>query len=96
MKKTFLTLISQIVLVFFLASSYLSASHVHLDNSCDDTDCDICIVVKNFQNISLDTSENSPVFIPFHYELIEPEISIALAVNFKGFFSTAPPASPLI
>ncbi|QOP41136.1 hypothetical protein [Sulfurimonas marina] len=94
-KKTFLTLISQIVLVFFLGSSYLSASHVHLDNTCDDTECELCIVVKNFQNISLDTPTDSSVFIPYSYEHIESETSIKLAINFKGFFSTAPPSSPL-
>ncbi|MFT7860630.1 MAG: hypothetical protein ABXS93_06815 [Sulfurimonas sp.] len=91
-KKTFFKLATHLLLVFFFASSYLSASHIHLDNTCDDTDCELCIVVKNIQNIALDTASISIDFLPFETVSFAHIPFTQTTPIQKGFFSTAPPS----
>lgn len=91
MRKKLLRLSAQFLLFFFFFSSYLSAAHIHLEDCQDNSGCEICIVVKNFHNASLDTpavSLESPCFWDPHFLDMS---STYTKQTHKGFFSTAPP-----
>ena len=79
------------LLLFYLSSSFLSATHVHEEHSNAHDDCKVCIVVKNLN------SGDVPSFETLDFTLLLPEQIILCPKTLdirlinKGFFSHAPP-----
>ena len=87
-------LIKSLVL-FYLLSSYLSATHTHHNTSDTPEKCQICIFVKNFQS--------GDVVIPLvlilifsHYFTSFFNTILYRREVLKGFDSHAPPLSPAL
>ena len=78
------------LLLFYLGSSFLSATHIHKDHLVHD-DCKVCIVVKNLNSADVPSSEslNFVVLLPEQI-LLTPKQLHSIAID-KGFFSHAPP-----
>ncbi|RUM76526.1 MAG: hypothetical protein DSZ11_00455 [Sulfurovum sp.] len=83
--------IIRLLLLFYLSSSYLSATHIHHETTLTNPDCKVCIMVKNIN------SGDTPSF-----EILTPLIVVEaivgvrktqpiIATTQKGYFSHAPP-----
>ena len=82
----------KILVVFYLLSSYLSATHIHQDSSDTQEKCPICIFVKNFQSGDVVIALVlllifTPLFTRFFNTLMRRREVL------KGFNSQAPPLS---
>jgi len=80
------------LVLFYLLSSYLSATHTHHNTSDTQEKCQVCIFVKNFQS--------GDVVIPLvlllifsHYFTLFFNTFIYRREVLKGFNSQAPPLS---
>ena len=79
------------LLLFYLSSSFLSATHTHKEQLTVHDDCKVCIVVKNLN------SGDVPLFETLDFvELLPEQIlltpkQLQTTVVDKGFFSQAPP-----
>ena len=79
------------LLLFYLSSSFLSATHIHKDPLTVHDDCKVCIVVKNLNSGDI-PSFGSLEFIVLLPEQIRPTPKqVHSTVINKGFFSHAPP-----
>ena len=81
----------RILLFFYLFSAFVSASHVHHDDTAHDEGCDVCIVVKN-----LHSADSTPLFaldkIATNYTVIAlVEQHYTQYTNLKYNHSQAPP-----
>ena len=79
------------LLLFYLSSSFLSATHIHKDQLTVHDDCKVCIVVKNLNSGDVPSFE-----ILDFVELLPEQILLTYKqlnsiVIDKGFFSHAPP-----
>jgi len=83
--------IIRLLLLFYLTSSYLSATHIHHETTLSDVDCKVCIMVKNIN------SGDTPSF-----DILTPLIVVQemigvrrtqqnITTTSKGYFSHAPP-----
>ncbi len=79
------------LLLFYLSSSFLSATHIHKKPLTVHDDCKVCIVVKNLH------SGDVPSFEILDFVVLLPERILLTPKQFysatidKGFFSHAPP-----
>ena len=79
------------LLLFYLSSSFLSATHIHTKPLAAHDDCKVCIVVKNLN------SGDVPSFETLDFVVLVPEEIVLRVKQFhstatdKGFFSHAPP-----
>ena len=79
------------LLLFYITSSFLSATHTHKDPLTVHDDCKVCIVVKNLN------SGDVPSFETLDFVVLLPEQIRLKPKQFhsttkdKGFFSHAPP-----
>jgi len=82
----------RILLFFYLFSTFVSASHIHHDDTAHDEGCDVCIVVKN-----LHSADSTPSFsldkIVFTYSTVIAlvEQHYTQYTNLKYIHSQAPP-----
>jgi hypothetical protein len=84
-------IIVQVVLFFYLSSSYLSATHIHKNSLEHNSDCKICIVVKKLNSgdapaIEFNTIHTLNDYITPLFNQ-QPTTKIVL----KGFNAQAPP-----
>ena len=79
------------LLLFYISSSFLSATHVHDEHGHAHDDCEVCIVVKNLNSGDVPSFEilDFMVLLPERI-LLTPKQVHSTAIN-KGFFSHAPP-----
>ena len=84
------TVIIRLLLFFYLASSSLSAAHIHHDD-ISHVDCKVCPIVKNIDSAdtpSCDTIASLPLY---HDRNIFTTESIFVYTQLKGFHAQAPP-----
>jgi len=83
--------IIRLLLFFYLTSSYLSAIHIHADDTIEDADCKVCIVVKNITGLDT-TSSDCILSVSFvESNLKVKEERVLPRTTSKGYFSHAPP-----
>jgi len=89
--KSFNNLIVRILFFFYLSSSYLSATHIHKDGLTQQSDCKVCLIVKNLN--SADVPSDALALLPcdFCYEPILLEQHQNTVKLLKGFNANAPP-----
>lgn len=87
----FHTILTRLLLFFYLASASLSAAHVHHDGMSH-PDCKVCPIVKNID--SADTpSADAIIFLPhYHDREILQYVPTFYYTLTKGFHSQAPPS----
>lgn len=79
------------LLLFYLFSSYLGASHVHYDGHTSQDDCQVCLVVKNLHSADLPTGDILSIIESSVAEKIHCLQDIVLSTLYKGFDAHAPP-----
>jgi len=89
--KLFNILIIRFLLFIYLTSSYLSATHIHNDGLEQQSDCKVCLIVKNLN--SSDVPNDALALLPcdFCYEPILSEEHQNTFKLLKGFNANAPP-----
>ncbi len=90
MKRYRLKFIS-FTLLFYLLSSFLSATHIHNDEHVSHNDCKICIVVKNLHSADAPNIATLPLIDAIHYQKIAIYHSLFVRAIEKGFDAHAPP-----
>lgn len=83
--------IIRILFLFYLSSSYLTATHIHDDGEDHFDACEVCVIVKHFH--SADIPNEHIIISPLEYnhdEIRCHHISLVTHIC-KGFYSTAPP-----
>ena len=86
-------LIVRCLLFFYLSSSYLSAIHFHNKTFNPNSECKICIIVKNLNSGDGSAIASDSLFYIFNYEAIFFKIKRVQENILKGFNANAPPIS---
>ena len=86
------TLIIKVLLTFYILSSFLNASHIHIDDTSH-LKCKICIVTKNIDLYSDITSFSLNENIYFYHKISIFDKKYYSIFIYKGFNSQAPPFS---
>ena len=81
------------LLFFYLSSSYLSATHFHNKTFNSNSECKICIIVKNLNSGDGLAIEPDSLFYIFNYKAIFFTIKRVQQNILKGFNANAPPLS---
>ncbi len=89
--KQFKQRIVHFLLLFYLFSSYLGATHIHHDVLASHHDCKICIVVKNLHNSDIPDPATLPAIDNTYYQKISLHRSLFAYELRKGFDAHAPP-----
>ncbi len=89
MKRIHSFLLNAIVL-FYLSSSFLSATHFH-DDALEQDDCKVCIVHKNLNSADVPTTSTLNLACEYCYETILFHTSTHAKSILKGFNANAPP-----
>lgn len=80
-----------IVIVFYIFSSWLSATHIHHTLDTVSTQYQVCIMVDNFNSADIPISVAVP-FVLAVYPSIRNEDTLTIAITiYKGFYAQAPP-----
>ncbi|SFV62404.1 hypothetical protein MNB_SV-12-931 [hydrothermal vent metagenome] len=91
--KLIQTIVVRLLLLFYLSSSYLSATHIHKDTIGTNSHCKVCIIVKNLNSGDLPNTQIDNLSCSYNYEPIIFEIQKTIKNILKGFNSNAPPLS---
>ena len=91
--KSIQIMITRFLLVFYLSSSYLSATHIHHDTLEVHGDCKVCIVVKNLNSGDVPNTQPNNLTCIYCYEPIAIKIAKVKRSILKGFNANAPPLS---
>ncbi len=78
------------LLLFYLSSSFLSATHIHKDHLVHD-DCKVCIVVKNLHSGDVPSFEMLDFVVLLPEQIVLTPKHLDTTAIDKGFFSHAPP-----
>ncbi len=81
------------LLLLFLGTSYLTATHIHHDDLDHEDGCEVCIVVKNFHSADIPHSDIDISLVEYTYDEIKLYHISPVTDICKGFYSTAPPCS---
>jgi len=85
-------IVLKILLLFYLASTFIGATHIHNQKKKHLDGCQICVIVKAFTDADLPKNGSIDIGCTLCNYLIIPLYSISLkVVNLKGYFSHAPP-----
>jgi hypothetical protein len=79
------------LLFFYLTSSYLSATHIHSKALKLNSECKVCIVVKNLNSGDTPTNQLYNLACDGCYEPIVFELETIQITLLKGFNANAPP-----
>ena len=79
------------LLLFYLSSSFLSATHIHNDHIMAHDDCKVCIVVKNLNSGDVPSFETLDFLVVLPEQILLTPEQLQATVIDKGFFSHAPP-----
>jgi len=91
--KQFKIVFVRCLLLFYLSSSYLSATHIHTDALKSNSDCKVCIVVKNLNSGDVPTVLVDNLTCAYCYEPIAFKLENRKRILLKGFNANAPPRS---
>lgn len=83
----------KILLLLFLASSTLTASHIHHDDVDHDEGCEVCVVINNFHSGDIPHSAVEILSLEYSYDEITQYANYPLKHLPLGYCSTAPPVS---
>ena len=83
--------IIQVLLFFYLLSSYAGATHIHHDGLAVHHDCAVCIVVKNLHSSDTPDPVALPAIETIRYQKIALYRSLYVYKPIKGFNAHAPP-----
>jgi len=86
-------LIVRCLLLFYLSSSYLSSVHFHDNTLNSNSECKICIIVKNLSSGDTPTNQLYDLAYDGCYEPIVFYIKSVQKTILKGFNANAPPLS---
>ena len=87
-------IVIRFLLLFYLSSSFLSAIHLHEEHAHEhDTDCKVCIIVKNLNSGDVPSFETLDFIVLLPERIVLRPKQVHLTVINKGFFSHAPPFS---
>ena len=83
------------LVLFYLFSSFVLATHVHIDGDEHVDDCQICVIVKAFSDIDAPKYDLnfSCELCSYFIETVMGSLAIEL-IYLKGFCSHAPPFYP--
>ena len=81
------------LLLFYLTSSYLSATHIHNDAIEQHTKCQVCILAKNLNGTDIPSFDSGCLDCCYRYELIVTTQRDYQQIILKGFNANAPPIS---
>ena len=84
-------LLIRFLLLFYLSSSFLSATHIHKDSLTVHDDCKVCIVVKNLNSGDIPSFETLDFVLLLPEQIILTPEQLQATVIDKGFCSHAPP-----
>jgi len=90
MFRSFQTIMIRILLFFYLASSSLSATHIHHDG-ISHADCKVCPIVKNIDSADTPSLDITLVISLYHDRDIFTTESVFVYTYLKGFHAQAPP-----
>ena len=90
--KSIQTIVINLLLFFYLTSSYLSATHIHNDALEQHGDCKICIVVKNLNSGDIPPAQLGNFDSNYSDEQIVLEQHQTTYQRLKGFNANAPPS----
>ena len=79
------------LLLFYISSSFLSATHIHKKTLTLHNDCKVCIVVKNLNSGDVPSFETLDFVVLLPEEILLTPKQLHSTVIDKGFFSHAPP-----
>ena len=79
------------LLLFYLSSSFLSATHIHKKLLTIDNDCKVCIIVKNLNSGDVPSFETLDFVVLLPEQIMLNLKQLCFIVIDKGFFSHAPP-----
>jgi len=83
----------KILLLLFLGTSYLTATHIHFDELEHEEGCEVCVVINNFHGGDISHAKVEIPSLSCNYD----EIVFCESYTFThlplGYYSTAPPAS---
>jgi len=81
----------KILLLLFLTSSTLTASHIHHDDLDHEEGCEVCVLVHNFHGVDLPHSTIEISSVEYSDDETAFHEYYFLKYTFKGYYSTAPP-----
>jgi len=79
------------LLLFYLSSSFLSATHIHKKPLTVHDDCKVCIVVKNLNSADVPSFETLDFVVLLPEQIVLTPKQLHPIVIDKGFSSHAPP-----
>jgi len=83
--------IIRFLLFFYLTSSYASATHIHTDVNIIDSECKVCILVKNIMGGDTPSFDSLPSDMLVDSTIEARERQENIVTMPKGYFSHAPP-----
>ena len=83
--------IIRLLLLFYLTSSYLSATHIHHEATLADGDCKVCIMVKNINSGDTPSLEAVTPLMTVQAIVGVRKTQPIITTTQKGYFSHAPP-----
>ena len=89
--KSIQILIVRLILFLYLISTYLSATHIHKNSLEHNTDCKVCIIVKNLHSGDVPGVEINNVKTLDDYIKLIFNQQLITQIPLKGFNSQAPP-----
>ena len=90
--KAIKNIVINLVLFFYIISSFLSAMHTDHQALEEHNDCKVCIVIKNLHSSNNPNLEVNNIDYKYYHQFISTTKKIFLnKIVSKGFYSTAPP-----
>ena len=91
MQRTLRQCIVKLLLLVYLFSSYLGATHIHKEAFSAHDNCKVCIVVKNLHSADNPSTPILPFISQYKEALRDPYRNCFLQAIYKGFDAHAPP-----
>ncbi|NOZ90752.1 MAG: hypothetical protein GXO60_05665 [Epsilonproteobacteria bacterium] len=85
------SIIIKTLLLFYIFSSYIGATHFHTKPIKSFNDCKVHILIKNLNTGNIPTLDNIPLVYNDSYRYIYPIDTFLVLFIQKGFNSQAPP-----
>ena len=92
MKHALKRRIAKLLLLLYLFSSYLGATHIHKEAVASHTDCKVCVVVKNLHNGDTPASSTLPEVMWQPLQRVWLHGDAVTSLPNKGYNAHAPPA----
>jgi len=83
--------IVNLILIFYITASTIATTHIHKEG-ISNTDCKICIVIKNLHSADTPSPDQNLIVPCFYEKQISFTKRVFYYLNIKGFFAKAPPS----